>query len=154
MSFVISLWFILFCFLYFAFHSIFHPNVSIIGSPCCFAMASGAGFKEDPFVKVRDREWFRSRFTYRFESWHILLQVSSYTWCWWIIGGPNVSWNIGPRKKLCMFCYCFGHTCSFRLSLLITNLVKAFMPCVLVRSCHDSLLSQWPKSERNIITHL
>lgn len=130
MSFVISLWFIPFCFLYFAFRSIFHPNVSIIWVSsllcCCF--------KEDSFMKGRDREWFRSRFTYRFESWHILLQVSSYTWRWSIIGGPNVSWNIGPRKKLCMLC--FRLTCSFKLSLLITNLVKAFMPWVLVGSTH------------------
>ena len=41
---------------------------------------------------------------------------------------------IGPRKKLCMLC--FRLTCSFKLSLLITNLVKAFMPCVLVGSTH------------------
>ena len=39
------------------------PMFQSFGSPCCFATASGAGFKEDLLIKVRDREWFRSRFT-------------------------------------------------------------------------------------------
>ena len=144
------------------------PMFQSFGSPCCFAVASkrifslkweienGSGVGSHTALRVDTH-------THTYIYIHIniyvcvyifvALQVSTCTWCWWIIGGPNVSWNIGPRKKLCMFC--FRHTGSFKLSLLITNLVKAFkfMPCVLVGSSHASFLSQWPKSERNI-THL
>lgn len=41
-----------------------------------------------------------------------------------------------------------------QFQVVIANLVKAFMPCALLGSSHDSFLSQEPKSERNIITHL